>query len=195
MTEETKRVDPKLLQARWVLGRVDAEDWVEQAALALDQGFDGTALRQLAGLMNPTGRDLGRLPERALAEMGLDPCDKEDAISLLVARGASLTGATMLTLVETFPAFLPRWREHLGWWGGKPAGQYNDMGEFMHFVVEDLYEKGNLDEMRRVFDCLEKLFTEGNQDTIDLVGIGFFEKLRNFASWRPYVSVWCVPSC
>jgi hypothetical protein len=97
-----------------------------------------------------------------------------------------LTGATVLTLVDRFPAFSPRWRKHLEYWKGKPAGQYNDMGEFVHFVVEDLYEKGNLDEMRRVFDCLEKLFTEGNQETRDLIGIGFFETLQNFASWRPY---------
>jgi len=120
--------------------------------------------------------------------MGLDPCDREDAVSLLVARGPSLTGETMLTLVETFPAFIPRWRNHLGRWRGKPAGQYNDMGEFVHFVVEDLYEKGNLDELRRVFDCLEKLLAEGSQGTLDLIGIGFFENLRNFASWRPYGS-------
>ena len=188
MAESRARFDPQLLQARWVLRDVEADEWVDQAVLALEQGFDGTALRQLAGLMNPDGRDLGRLPDRALAEMGLDPCNKEDAVSLLEARGASLTGETMLTLVETFPAFRPRWRQHLGHWAGKPAGQYYDMGEFMHFVVEDLYEKGNLDELQRVFDCLEKFFAEGNQDTTDLIGIGFFEKLRNFASWRPYGS-------
>ena len=186
MPESRTRVDPQLLQARWVLGGVTADEWVDQAVLALDQGFDRTALRQLAGLMNPTGRDLGHLPDRALAEMGLSPCDKDRAVSLLVARGAMLTGETMLTLVETFPAFLPRWRKHLEWWQGEPAGQYNDMAEFVHFVVDDLYEKGSLDEMQRVFNCLEMLFTKGNQETRDLIGLGFFETLQNLASWRPY---------
>jgi len=186
MTEPTKHLDPKLFQARWVLGGVAPEEWVDQAISALDQGFDGTALRQLAGLVRPTQRDLGHLPERALAEMGFDPCDKERAVSLLVARGATLTSETILSLVEGFPTFSPRWRKHLEYWRGEPAGNYNDMAEFVHFVVEDLYEKCNFDEMRRVFDCLERLFAEGSQETRDLIGLGFFETLQNFASWRPY---------
>jgi hypothetical protein len=186
MAESRARFDPQLLQARWVLDGVTADEWVDQAVIALDQGFDGTALRQLAGLMNPTQRDLGYLPDRALAEMGLNPCDKERAVSFLVSCGAMLTGETILTLVDKFPTFLARWRKHLEYWKGEPAGQYIDMAEFVHFVVEDLYEHANLDEMRRVFDCLEKLFTEGNQETRDLIGLGFFETLQNFASWRPY---------
>ena len=186
MNESRTRVDPQLLQARWVLGGVGAHEWVDQAALALDQGYDGTALRQLAGLTNPTQRDLGHLPDRALAELGLSPCDKDRAVSLLVACGEMLTGETILTLVDTFPAFSPRWRKHLEYWRGEPAGQYNDMAEFVHFVVEDLYEKGNLDDMQPVFDCLERLFAEGDQETRDIIGLGFFETLQNFASWRSY---------
>lgn len=186
MTESTKPLDPQLLQARWVLGGVAPEEWVDQAISALDQGLDGTALRQLAGLVRPTQRDLGHLPERALAEMGLDPCDKERAVSLLVAREATLTSELISSLVKGFPTFSRRWRKHLEYWHGEPAGNYNDMAEFVHFVVEDLYEKDNLDEMRRVFDCLERLFAEGNQETRDLIGIGFFETLQNSASWRPY---------
>ena len=180
------KLDPQLLQARWVLGGVGPYEWVDQASLALEEGFDGTALRQLAGLTNPTERDLGLLPDRALAEMGLDHSDNERAVSLLVARGAMLTADTILTLVNAFPAFLPRWRQHLEHWKGAPAGQYNDIAAFVHFVVEDLYEKGNLDDMQRVFDCLERLFAEGNQETMDIIGFGFFETLQNFASWRPY---------
>jgi hypothetical protein len=186
MAESRTRLDPQLLQARWVLGGVAADEWVDQAVSALDEGFDGTALRQLAGLMNPTQRDLGSLPDRALAEMGLNPCEKDQAVSFLVSCGAMLTGETVLSLVDKFPTFLPRWRKHLEYWQGEPAGQYNDMAEFVHFVVEDLYERANLDEMRRVFDCLETLFAEGSQETRDLIGLGFFETLQNVVSWRPY---------
>lgn len=186
MPEPRTKVDPQLLQARWVLGGVTADEWVDQAILALEQGFDGSALRQLAGLVNPTQRDLGYLPDRALAEMGLNTSDKDHAVDFLLSRAAMLTGETVLTLVERFPDFLPRWRQHLEYWKGEPAGQYNDMGEFVHFVVEDLYEKGKLDDTRRVFDCLEELFTKGNQEARNLIGVGFFETLQNFASWRPY---------
>ena len=57
-----------------------------------------------------------------------------------------------------------------------------DMAEFVHFVVEDLYEKGNLGETRRVFDLLEKLLVEADEETRNLIGLGFFEDLQNFAS-------------
>lgn len=186
MAESRAKLDPQLLQARWVLGGVTAEEWVDRAVSALEQGYDGTALRQLAGLIGPTRRDLGPLPDRALVEMGLTPRNRDQVVSFLVSRGALLTGETVLSCVDKFPAFLPRWRKHLEYWQGEPAGQFNDMAEFVHFVVEDLYERGNLDEMQRVFGCLETLLAEGGQETRDLIGLGFFETLQNFASWRPY---------
>lgn len=52
-------LDPELLQARWVLGGIDPKKFVELAVSALEQGFDGTALRQIAGLTLPTLADLG----------------------------------------------------------------------------------------------------------------------------------------
>jgi hypothetical protein len=58
--------------------------------------------------------------------------------------------------------------------------------EFVHFVVEDLYERRKLDEIGRVFQLLEKLFAEGDQTIRDLIGLGFFETMQNFASGRPY---------
>ena len=184
MTTAGSKMDPELLQARWALGGLSADELVSQAVLALEQGFDGTALRQLAGFVKPSLRDLGALPERAFAEMGLRHCDKDQAVTLLIARGPTLTSPTICTLVESFPDFSERWRSHLANWGGEPAGSYNDMAEFVHFVVEDLYERRKLDEIGRVFQLLEKLFAEGDQTTRDL--IGFFETMQNFASWRPH---------
>ena len=186
MTAAENKINPQLLQARWVLGSLSADELVSQAVLALEQGFDGTALRQLAGFVKPSPRDLGALPERAFAEMGLQHCDKDQAVALLIARGPTLTSQTICTLVEAFPDFSGRWRNHLANWGGEPAGSYNDMSEFVHFVVEDLYERGKLHEIGRVFQLLEKLFAEGDQTTRDLIGLGFFETMQNFASWRPY---------
>jgi len=186
MIAPANRLDPQLLQARWVLGAVGAEELVNQAGLALEQGFDGNALRQLAGLVRPALPNLGLLPERAFAEMGLKPCDRDQALSLVIASGLPQTSPTIHALVEAFPDFSNRWRKHLAYWNGEPAGHYTDMAEFVHFVVEDLYEKGNLNETQRAFDCVEKLFAEGNQATRDLIGLGFFETLQNFASWRPY---------
>jgi hypothetical protein len=95
------------------------------------------------------------------------------------------TSGIISALRQAFPDFSDRWEKHVAWWGGKPAGSYMDMAEFVHFVVEDVYEKGNLDETRSIFQLLEKLLVEANQETRNLIGLGFFETLQNFASWRP----------
>jgi hypothetical protein len=43
----------------------------------------------------------------------------------------------MPRLVEEFPGFRSRWEKHLELWKGEPAGGYNDISQFAHFVVED----------------------------------------------------------
>jgi len=59
------------------------------------------------------------------------------------------------------------------------------MSEFVHLVVEDLYEKGHLDETRQAFQLLEELLQGAGEDTRNLIGLGFFEALQNCASRRP----------
>lgn len=176
--------DPELLQARWVLGGVSAEELINQAIFALEQGFTGIALQQLAGLTHPNLSDLGSLPERAFADLGLKPVDTEQAINIVMVRGQS--SDIMQSVLTAFPAFSERWRRHIEWWGGAPAGSYNDMAQFVHFVVEDLYERGTLDGVRGAFDLMERLLVGASQETRDLIGLGFFETLQNLASWRPY---------
>jgi hypothetical protein len=94
------------------------------------------------------------------------------------------TNVVITQLCEAFPAFSERWKKHVEWWGGNPAGSYLDMAEFVHFAVEDLYEEGNLDDTRRVFTLLEQFLVGADQETRNLIGLGFFETLQNFASWR-----------
>jgi len=177
-------LDPELLQARWVLGGIEPEQLVAIAVSALEQGFDGTALQQLAGLSRPTSSALGNLPARVFASMGLKPINKDEAVTLLLARGEPSTSPVISALRRAFPDFGDRWKKHIAFWGGNPAGSYNDMAEFVHFVVEDVYEKGNLIEARRVFQLLEELLVETDQGTRDLIGLGFFETLQNVASHR-----------
>ena len=178
-------LDPELLQARWVLGGIEPEQFVEIAASALEQGFDGIALQQLAGLTRPTSSDLRTLPARVFAGTGLKPINQDEAVSLLLARGEPSTSPVISALRQAFPDFCDRWKKHIAWWGGNSGSSYNDMGEFVQFVVEDLYEKGNLDETRRAFQLLEKLLVDADQETRNLIGLGFFETLQNVASHRP----------
>jgi hypothetical protein len=184
--ELVPRFDPALLQPRWVLGGLSPEELVAQALSALMQDFTGNALQQLAGLVRPTLADLETLPERAFAELGLKAIDRDQAIALLIARGEPTSSDTVKSLVKAFPSFSVRWMEHIAWWGGKQAGSYNDMAVFVHFVVEDLYEKGDLEEVRRVFSLMESSLVGSDEDTRNLIGLGFFETLQNVASHRPY---------
>jgi len=177
--------DPEILQARWVLGGLNPEDLVREALAALELGYTGIALQQLAGLVRPTRADLGTLPSRAFTDMGLKAINRTQAVDILLARGPAST-PVLVELLNHFPAFVRRWRDHLEEWGGEPCGAYIGMSAFVHFVIDDLYERGNLIDTRRVFEMMEGLLAEGDQEARDLVGFGFFETLQNVASWRPY---------
>jgi hypothetical protein len=178
-------LDPELLQARWVMGGIRPEDLVGHAISALQQGFAGIALQQVAGLDRPTVSDLGTLPERAFAEMGLKPLDKDGAIDLLVERGGFSANEIFRSLLIAFPAFSGRWRKHIEWWGGEPAGDCGDMSAFVHFVVDDLRATGQLGEVRRAFEFMEIRLGQSDQETRELIGWGFFETLQNVASHQP----------
>jgi hypothetical protein len=179
------RFDPVLVQARWILGGLSPEELVSQALLALDQDFSGDALQQIAGLAKPTVAELDTLPERAFAELGLKPLDKQGAVDVLMARGGLSENRIVRSLLADFPALSDRWRKYIEEWGGEYIGDYMDMAEVVHFVVEDLHDKGRLDEVRRIFEFMERHIVEGDQETRNLMGFGFFETLQNFASHSP----------
>lgn len=73
--------DPNLFVAKWYCERVWPEDMPGFSADALEAGFDGPALRRLAGLIRPTSPDVGNLFVRALDEIGtIEIRSKEQAI-------------------------------------------------------------------------------------------------------------------
>jgi hypothetical protein len=172
------------LQARWVLGDLGPEELVQAAVIALQQGLEGVALQQLAGLSHPAARDLGTLPARAFAEMGLQSINKDEAISFLVDHIEPETNSVIPDFRDAFPDFMPRWKKYVAREGGASLGAYIDMGEVVDFAVEDLYERGNFDETRRVFQYFEQQLVGADQETRNLIGLGFFETLQCVASWR-----------
>jgi len=158
-------------------GGTEPDQLVQAAIPALQDGFDGAALQQLAGLSQPTLRDLGNLPAKAFAEMGLKLINRNEAVALLLANPCR--NPVISALREAFPDFGDRWKETVvSSRGGEPGGPYSDIAQFAHFVIEDTYEKGKLDETRHAFELLEKLLVEGDQETTDLIGL---------ASLRPYI--------
>ena len=99
----------------------------------------------------------------------------------------------MPRLVAEFPGFRPRWEKHLELWKGKAAGNYNDIAEFAHFVVEDLYPNHNTSDLQRVFDLMEHWLVNGNQNLRDLIAIGFLEDVQNIASWQTFGRAAFIP--
>lgn len=81
--------DPNVFVARWYCGYVLPEDLPAFAADALEAGYDGYALRQLAGLVRPTSRDVGDLFVRALGDMGLEKPSSRQQANLTVAKSVS----------------------------------------------------------------------------------------------------------
>jgi hypothetical protein len=99
----------------------------------------------------------------------------------------------MPRLIADFPDFRSRWERHLELWKGKPAGSYNDIVQFAHFVAEDLYPKGKTADLQHVFDLVEHWLVNGNQNLRDLIANGFLEDLQNVASWREFGKEVLIP--
>ena len=72
---------PRHLPARWYACLLYPESVPEFAADALEAGFDGPALRRLAGLIRPTSVDIYPWIDTALKEIGeVEPLAREAAL-------------------------------------------------------------------------------------------------------------------
>ncbi len=95
-------------------------------------------------------------------------------------------------LLAACPGFRPRWEEYVAAWNGEPAGLYNDIGEFVSYLLE-AYRAGQVDCVRAAFDTLERFLAEGEADTREHAAIGFIEDLRNASSWEPFGAKAFIP--
>ena len=80
--------DPQLIAARWSLNELPGEEIPPIACHALELGYDGKSLRQLAGLNSPTRRDIEEIVDGALRELGAVPIAKRDAARWMAKRVA-----------------------------------------------------------------------------------------------------------
>src|SRR5262249_24326829 len=113
MGEPPSSIDVQLVQAKWVLGGIEPHQLVQAAVSALKHGFHGNALEQLAGLSQPAARDLGTLPARAFAEMGLKVISRDEAATILVDRDEPRTSPIVTNFRRTFPDFAERWKKYV----------------------------------------------------------------------------------
>ena len=82
--------DPQRLAALYYFGDLSCWKLPQIAADALERGYDGTALRRLAGLINPVETDIQRVEiDCAFREMGVvTPIPKHKARLVLAAESA-----------------------------------------------------------------------------------------------------------
>jgi hypothetical protein len=88
-------------------------------------------------------------------------------------------------LLEAAPGFESTWREHLQWWGTEERGIYNDTGAFATYVVDAL-EMGHTQEFAQVFGVLERLLTEGDENTKAAASVGALESIQVQSTHRPF---------
>jgi hypothetical protein len=81
--------DIKTIAAKWYVGELSGEDMPSIACEALEQGHDGVNLRYLAGLSSPTRRDIQKIVDSALKELGVQaPITRHDAALWLASHFA-----------------------------------------------------------------------------------------------------------
>jgi hypothetical protein len=79
-------IDGKLIAAKWYLGELSGEDMPGIACQALEEGHEGKNLRLLAGLLSPVRRDIHKIVDGAMQELGVQaPVTLHDA-ALWMAR-------------------------------------------------------------------------------------------------------------
>ena len=126
--------NPDTFVAKWYCSKVGPEDMPRFAADALEAGYDGPALRRLAGLIRPSAAEVGILFESALREIGTIQVQSHEqaiiflsrltAMDIVEGRIEPLHGADILarySIILGHPDFLvqflqlselPRWGEY-----------------------------------------------------------------------------------
>jgi hypothetical protein len=88
-------------------------------------------------------------------------------------------------LLNAIPSARTRWDQHLEYWGDDERGDYLDMAEFAHHIVE-CYRNGETDELPSVFALIERFVTEGPSDVRGLATVGLLETIQTVGSHDPW---------
>jgi hypothetical protein len=87
--------------------------------------------------------------------------------------------------LDVCPAFRPRWEQHLSYWHGEPAGDYNDIVKLAHFVVE-AYARGDTSCLPAIFQLAEEFLVSGHPKQKEIVTLGLLEDIQTIASHHEF---------
>src|SRR4051812_37088501 len=80
---------PQLIQSRWILNKLPAEELPVLAQDALEHGYDGENIRRIAGLIKPDTFDLQPLMAGFLIELGATTQATKEEAALSLARSVA----------------------------------------------------------------------------------------------------------
>ncbi len=83
--------------------------------------------------------------------------------------------------LEVCPEFALRWKEHCDYWLPDRAGDYNDLAELAHFVI-DSCDKGKVDIVKRVLNHTERLLEKRDPQITQLLVVGLLEDIQIIAT-------------
>jgi hypothetical protein len=91
----------------------------------------------------------------------------------------------MTLVLQACPSFAGPWKLHneSEYSSGDEQLLYVDLGAFARHIC-DLYEQGRTEDLRPVFDLIERLHTEGDGYVREAATIGLLEGIQNNASDR-----------
>jgi hypothetical protein len=91
-------------------------------------------------------------------------------------------------LLRTCPDAQEVWNEHLLEWEGEhETVPYMGVSVFARHIV-DSFKAGKTGSFPAVFQLIERLIIEGDEEVRDLAIVGLLEDVQNIASWRDFGS-------
>src|SRR5262245_52135127 len=88
-------------------------------------------------------------------------------------------------LLEACPTAQRRWEEHLAYWKGEEAGDFNDVSIFAYHIV-DCCAKHLTAECASLFATVERILEEGDEEARGIVAIGLLEDIQTISTHHSF---------
>ncbi len=177
--------DPHLTAAEWYLGSLGSESLPEFARTALEQGYDGKNLAQLALLVKPTKRDVDALIAGALRELAVTfPLTKDEAALWMLtsvkasASSVDITSANLVgKLLLALPEFEKQYMEELKEYYGLPGHYWVFAVILKPALIKQIAKGETTDFVRRCSTLIEQVCSGKDREAMNVLWIEIFEWL------------------
>jgi hypothetical protein len=167
------------------LGGFDPERLPAIAREAIEHGFDGKNLAQLATLVKPTKRDVEGLVDGALRELGVAaPLSTNDAALWILGSVKGSAGSGKITalnlvgkLLTAFPELEKQYVQGVKSYYGVPGNYWVIAVILKPILTDQISKKDGADCVRRIAQFFEQVCTSGDNEAVNVLWIEIFEWL------------------